>query len=131
MGFDIAEYLADLSKFELLEVFYLARDALIGDVTIYMSVVFAYISLAHFAGSKLKTFYAVMISIIYSFFALFLVSSIYNSSLTLTVIGSAIIGAQNSWEPIVLAAFLLLTWAFSIVMFVQNQREGMPEATVD
>ena len=124
MGFDVAEYLTELSRFELLEIYYLARDALIGDVTIFMSVIFAYISLAYFAGAKLKKLYAIGISLIYSFFALFLVSSIYNASLTLTVIGFAIIGTKNVWEPTVLAIFLVLTWIFSIFMFVQSRRQG-------
>jgi hypothetical protein len=88
-----------------------------------MSVLFAYITLAHFAAAGLAKIYAVSVTVIYSFFALFLISSIYNSSATLVSIGSTITGTQNLWEPLLLSIFLFISWVFSIIMFVHSRRQ--------
>ena len=124
MEFDITEYLAELSRYELFESYYLARSALVSDMTVLMTILFAYVTVAYFVSAKLTKFQAITISLLYSYFALFMASAAYNSSLTVSKIGSVITGIDNSWEPLVLATFLVVAWIFSIVLFVQARRAG-------
>ena len=122
MEFDIAEYLTELTRYEVLEFYYLARGALLSDVTIFMTILFAYGTVAYFVSAKLSKFQAIAISLLYSFFALFIASAAYNSSLILSSITFAVAGIDNSWESLVLVTFLLVAWIFSIILFIQAHR---------
>ena len=122
MEFDIAEYLAELTHYELLEIYYLAQGALIGEVTIFMTILFAYITVVYFVSAKLTRFQAITISSLYSIAALYIASAAYNSSVGVANIGFAISGVDSSSEPILLGAILLVAWLFSIILFIQSHR---------
>ena len=47
MEFDLAGYLSKLSHFELFEVYYMVREGLASDVTIFMTILFAYVTVAY------------------------------------------------------------------------------------
>ena len=122
MEFDFQGYLEELSPFELFESYYLVRNALVSDVTIFMTVLFAYITVAYFVSAKLTRFQAIGISTLYSIFALYIASSAYTSSLMLSTIGSTVLGKDNTWESVVLGLILFVAWIFSIVLFIQARR---------
>ena len=122
MDFDLPKYLEGLSNYELLESYFLVRDALISDMTVYMTILFAYITVAYFVAAKLTKFQAISISTLYSVFALYMISSAFNSSLMLTTIGFVISDIDSSWEPVAIAIILVISWIFSIVLFVQARR---------
>ena len=122
MDFDLPKYLEELSNYELLESYFLVRDALISDMTVYMTILFAYITVAYFVAAKLTKFQAIGISALYSVFALYMISSSYNSSWMLSTIGKMISAIDSSWEPVVIALILVISWIFSIVLFVQARR---------
>ncbi len=122
MEFDIAEYPTELTRYELLESYYLARSALVSDVTIFMTILFAYVTAAYFVSAKLTKFQAITISSLYSFFALYIASAAYNSSLILSNIGFAIRGVDTSREALILITILLVAWIFSIILFIQAGR---------
>lgn len=122
MDFDLPKYLKDLSNYELLESYFLVRDALISDLSIYMTILFAYITVAYFVAAKLTKFQAVGLSALYSIFALYMISSAYNSSRMLSTIGYVISDLDSSWEPVVIATILVISWIFSIVLFIQARR---------
>ena len=122
MEFDIAEYLTELTRYELLESYYLARSALVSDLTIFMTFLFAYVTAAYFVSAKLTKFQAITISSLYSFFALFIASAASNSSLILSNIGFAIRGVDTSREALILITILLVAWIFSIILFIQARR---------
>jgi len=124
MEFDMVEYLRELTHFELLESYYLARGALSNDVTAFVTVLSAYVTVAYFVSAKLSRFQAITISSLYSFFALYMASSAYNSSLTLADVAFAITGLDVSWEAVILVTILLVSWVFSIIMFIQARRVG-------
>ena len=44
MEFDFTAYINELTRYELLELYYLARGALLNDVTIFMTLLFAYLT---------------------------------------------------------------------------------------
>ena len=124
MKFDFQEYLAELSHYELFESYYLVRNALVSDVTIFMTVLFGYITLAYFVSAKLTRFQAITISSLYSLFALYMASSAYNSSLMASVIAFTASGLDSSSDSLILGAILLLSWIFSIILFIQARRMG-------
>ena len=122
MEFDLPKYLKELSNYELLESYFLVRDALISDMTVYMTILFAYITVAYIVAVKLTKFQAIGISTLYSVFALYMISSAYNSSSMLSTIGFVISDIDSSWEPMVIGLILVISWVFSIVLFVQARR---------
>lgn len=124
MEFDLLEYLAEFTHFELLETYYLVMSALVSHVTIFMTILFAYITVSYFVSAKLTKFQAITISSLYSLFALYMASAAYNSSYRLSIIGSKIRGMESSWDSVVLGAILLAAWVFSIILFVQARRMG-------
>jgi hypothetical protein len=124
MEFDITEYLTELTRYELLESYYLARSALVSDVTIFMTILFAYVTVAYFVSAKMTNFQAITISLLYSFFALYIASAAYNSSLILSKIGFVMSGIDSSRDALILVTFLLVAWVFSIILFIQAHRTG-------
>jgi len=124
MEFDLLEYLTELTHYELLESYYLVRSTLVSDVTIFMTLLFAYITVAYFVSAKLTKFQAITISSLYSLFALYMVSSVYNSSLMASTIGFAVSGVNSSKDSLILVTILLVAWVFSIILFIQARRIG-------
>ncbi len=122
MEFDIAQYLTELTRYELLESYYLARGVLVSDVTIFMTILFAYVTVAYFVSAKMTKFQAITISFLYSFFALYIASAAYNSSFILSKIGLVMSGVDSSSDSLVLVVLFLVTWIFSIILFIQTHR---------
>ena len=121
MEFDIAQYLTELTRYELLESYYLARGALVSDVTIFMTILFAYVTVAYFVSAKMTKFQAITISFLYSFFALYIASAAYNSSFILSKIGLVMSGVDSSSDSLVLVVLFLVTWIFSIILVEIDQ----------
>ena len=122
MEFDLLDYLSELKPFELLEFYYIVRSALVSEISIFMTILFAYVTVAYFVSSKLTKFQAITISTLYSLFALYMVSSAYNSSVRVSVIGYAISDIDSTRDSVVLLAILFLAWVFSIILFIQARR---------
>ena len=123
MEFDLQEYLTEFTHYELLESYYLVMDALVSAVTIFMTILFAYITVAYFVSAKMTKFQAITISSLYSLFALYMVSAAYNSSQMLSIIGSTISGLDSSKDSVILVTILLVAWVFSIILFIQTRRK--------
>ena len=124
MDFDLQEYIKELSNFELIETYFLVRDALLSDLTVYMTILFAYITVAYFVSAKLTRFQAFGISLLYSVFALYMISSAHNASQMLSTIGFKISGLDSSWESNAILTILMISWVFSLVLFAQARRKG-------
>ncbi len=124
MEFDLQEYLTKFTHYELFEAYYIVMDSLSSDVTIIMTIIFAYITVAYFVSAKLTKFQAIAISSLYSLFALYMVSAAYNSSKMLSIIGFTISGLDSSKDPVILVTILLIAWVFSIILFIQARRMG-------
>ena len=118
------EYLSKLTHYELIDTYYLVRSALVSDVTIFMTILFAYVTVAYFVSAKLTKFQAITLSSLYSLFALYMASSAYTSSQNQSIIGFTISGVDSSWESIVIVTILLVAWVFSIILFIQARRIG-------
>ena len=122
MEFDLLEYLSEFTRYELIDIYYLARSSLISDVTIFMSTLFAYVTVAYFVSAKMTKFQAITVSSLYSLFALYMTSSAYNSSKMASTIAYAITGYNPSKDSIILVTILLVAWVSSIILFIQARR---------
>ena len=125
MEFDFPKYLKELSNYELIDAYFLVRNALVSDVTIYMTILFAYLTVAYFVSSKLNRFQAISISVLYSLFALYMISSAFNSSRMMAYIGYTVTGIDSSHDSVILVSLLLVSWVFSIILFRQARRKGI------
>ena len=124
MDFDFGKYLSEMSNYELLDAYFLVRNALVSDVTIFMTILFAFLTVAYLVSAKLSRFQAITISVLYSLFALYMISSTFNSSRMLSQISHTVIGQDNSKDAYVLGAILLISWIFSLILFRQARRKG-------
>ncbi len=124
MEFDFLEYLNELTHYELLDSYYLVRGALVSEVTIFITLLFGYVTVAYFVSAKLTRFQAFTISSLYSLFALYMVTSIYNSSVMVSAIGFAISGVDSTRDSLIIVTMLLVAWVFSIILFIQARRMG-------
>jgi hypothetical protein len=124
MEFDFLEYLTELTHYELLESYYLVRSALNNDVSIFMTILFAYVTVAYFVSAKLTKFQAITISSLYSLFALYMIISSYNSSRMASTIGFAFSGVDSYSDSLIIVTLLLVSWVFSIILFIHARRMG-------
>ncbi len=124
MEFDFLEYLNELTHYELLDSYYLVRGALVSEVTIFITLLFGYVTVAYFVSAKLTRFQAFTISSLYSLFALYMVSSAYNTSVMASTIGFAISGGDSTRDSLIIVTMLLVAWVFSIILFIQARRVG-------
>ncbi len=124
MEFDFLEYLNELTHYELLDSYFLVRGALVSEVTIFITLLFGYVTVAYFVSAKLTRFQAFTISSLYSLFALYMVTSIYNSSVMVSAIGFAISGVDSTRDSLIIVTMLLVAWVFSIILFIQARRMG-------
>lgn len=122
MDIDLSEFIADLTHFEMIDSYYSIRSALISDVTIFMTLLFAYLTVAYLVSAKLSRFQAISISALYSLFTLYMISSAYTSSVMLSKFGYAISGLDSSRDSFMILTILMVSWVFSIILFVQARR---------
>ena len=88
-----------------------------------MTILFAYLTVAYFVSTKLTKFQAISISTLYSIFALYMISAAHTALQMLSTIGFVVSGVDSSWEPTVVLTILLVSWFFSIILFIQARRK--------
>ena len=123
MDFDFGKYLSEMSNYELLDAYFMVRNALVSDVTIFMTVLFAFLTVAYLVSAKLNRFQAIAISVLYSLFALYMISSAFNSSRMMSQISYSVTGLDTSRDSYVLGLILLISWIFSLILFRQARRK--------
>ncbi len=128
MEFDFTKYLSEMSNYELFDAYFIVRNALVSDVTIYMTILFAFLTVAYFVSAKLNKFQAITISTLYSIFALYMISSAFNSSRMMSQISATVTGQEHTRDAFVLAAILIVSWIFSLILFRQARRAGKVES---
>ena len=121
----IVNYYSDLSKHELLEIFYLQRGAMVDDVTIFMTILFSYIAASYLVGVKLDRIQTVVIGALYTVFAIMNVFGVVQGSMALYEMAVALKFEPSfvffSSPPIV----LVMCWACSIWFVIRIRRQGI------
>lgn len=67
-----------MTEFELIEAYHGAEASWLSALGVFISIVFAYIAVAYFVGSKLTRFQVAVVSGLYSLFSLMMISALTN-----------------------------------------------------
>ena len=113
----------ELSRYELLELFYTISGNVTNNITVLITALSAYLALAYIAGKDLSKFQVYTISVIYSAFVLFMIGGISRDSQTLSYITTVLFDIDARADSVILTIVLLLGWLLSIVFMVQTRRE--------
>lgn len=113
----------ELSRYELLELFYTISGNVTNNITVLITALSAYLALAYIAGKDLSKFQVYSISVIYSAFVLFMIGGISRDSQTLSYITTVLFDINASADSIILTIVLLMGWLLSIVFMVQTRKE--------
>jgi len=119
----VLETYRQLSTFEQLELYYMARDAVGIDVTIFVTMVFAYITVAYLVGKKLNRFQVTSVSVLYSLFAIFNLDAIYTETGVVVLVSHLLYGVPvDGIARPGFIALLALVWLFSLFFMYQARR---------
>ena len=111
-----------LDRFELWDVFFMARGAVGTDMAFLTSILFAYLVVAFMAAQELSQFQLVTITTIYSVIFGYTCYTL-SSAIDLTLIATEALGLGNySKVAIPFYLVMLLTWIVSIVFMLQARR---------
>ena len=93
----VDKFYADFSKYEILDVLYLQRGALVDDFTIFLSLLFGFIGAAYFVSDRLSKVEKLFISVLYSFVILALTYAIFDG--TRAMLMTAYVLTGRFWSP--------------------------------
>ena len=114
--------ISEFSRFELLQLYHMQREAMVEDVTIFMSVLFGFIAMAYFVGGKLDRNQAIAISILYSVFAMIAIQRIYGTMFAMTLTEEQVIG-RYAQENFITPGVMVLSWFYSLYFLYQTRRK--------
>jgi len=120
----VLETYRQLSTFEQLELYYMARDAVGIDVTVFVTLVFAYITVAYLLGKKLNRFQVISVSVLYSLFVLFNLDAIYTETGVVVLVSHLLYDSPvNGTVRTGFLTLLTLVWLFSLFFMYQARRD--------
>ena len=103
-----------MSNFELTELSLMYITALQDQAAIFVTVLFAYLATAYFAGSSLSKSEAIGISVIYTAFQLQLIWAYYSISLSASNVVLYLSGQDSSYNTYWVVGVLVLVMALSL-----------------
>ena len=113
-----------MTTFELVQVYYLAKGAAIEDVTISITILFAFVAAAYIAGMRLKLSQALGITTLYSLVLLFQFFNLYQDLVVMNATLIAMYGEDNVGnEMYVSIALLSLCWLYSLYFLFDVRRD--------
>ena len=122
----ILEKYSQLSTFELIELRYMATETVGIDITVFITLVFAYITVAYLVGRKLNRFETVSVSILYTLFALFNFFSVVAETRTIIEAQHLLFGTPlNPPVRIGFLTMLVLIWLFSLFFMYRTKRNDV------
>ena len=122
MEAEIIELYSELSKYELIDLFYTISGNVTDNLTIVITTLFAYLALAHIAGKTLSKFQVSSITTIYSAFVLFMIGGIHRDSRSVSDIAYVLFQLDTHSDGVILAVVLIVSWLLSIVFMAQLRR---------
>lgn len=121
---DTVAFYREMSSYEITDLYYTIRDSAVFVVSTFMTVLFAYLAVAHFVARKLETFEVTAISLIYSIFSLFLFSGVVGSMISLSNIQEFLSGTKFLIVDIGFPIFLFVCWLASLFYMYREHRRG-------
>lgn len=121
------EIYANMSSYKVAGLYYTVRDSAVTVTTTFMSALFAYLALVHFAANSLSKFQVIAVSAIYSVFTFSLLTGVYSSMITLGNIDFVLNGDSGPIAAAVTYGFpvlLIASWVISILFMYQERKKS-------
>jgi hypothetical protein len=116
------EVTESLTKFELVELYYMQFVVLIEMHTMFVTVLFAFLAAVYFVAKKITSSEAIAIAILYSILAWYFIFGVFNSFVLLRATRSAITGNEQEALSYLLPIVLLCSWGISVWYLFQARR---------
>ncbi len=120
--------ISSFEEFELLQLYHLQREAMILDLSVFMTVLFGFIAVTYFVGSKLLRSQVIAISILYSFFALIIIQRTFGTMLAMIAVEEVLIG-RHDLIAYMTTVVMLLGWTYSLWFMYQTRGSGGADET--
>ena len=113
-----------LTKFELLTLFDSSQSLLITYISLFMSMLFAYLAMSHFAAKQLSKAEAIVITALYSSTAFLFIGGALGNAQNMSVIVGILEEDYSvpSWAGLDVAGLLLIAWLLSILFLIHARR---------
>ena len=107
---------------ELMEILFLAFSATMEAFALYLTILFAYLAAAYFAGRALSRFQVISLSVIYSIVLLITIFSHLLVSEGLLEVSRALTDRDFSPFVYVLSSFMFMSWPLSLFFMAQSRK---------
>ena len=114
--------IGDISYFELSELVLMTYSTMMEQLTVFISVMFAYFAVAYLVGKKLSSFQLFAITLVYSAFSLIAIFGIWRLS---TRLGELLIFRDGESSVALMGSVITCTvaWALSIVFMFHSRKQ--------
>jgi hypothetical protein len=117
-----SELLAQMSAHELIDLYYSVLGHVLEISAALVTVLFAFATVAHFAGSKLTKSQVWMLSLLYSFAMLVGTASVYSDMQFASLIMEYSLGIKSpEYFAYAIVIFFLLSWILSISFMIESR----------
>ena len=115
------KYYEGLSRFELILISQSSQTLAITYFSLFMTMLFAYLTMAYFAAKQLSRFQAIAISAIYSFAIFFTMSGAYGNIRAIGVIRHVLEGMSTTpfTNGVAFTVLMFIAWVVSTIFLVQ------------
>ena len=118
-----SELLSLMSAHEQIDLYYSVLGHVLEISAALITVLFAFATVAHFAGSKLTTLQVWMLSLIYSFAIFVGTASVYSDMQFASLIMEFSLGIKSpQYFGFAAVLFFLLSWILSISFMIESRR---------
>ena len=114
----------DLTAFEIIELYYLQRELIISEVSVFMSSLFAFIVAGYLVADKLTKSEAIAVSTLYSVFCLFTISGITTMLLANLETANIAVGPSSSIVVYFAPVLFLSAMIYSLFFFYKRHIKG-------
>lgn len=108
-----------LTRFEIHELFYMARDSAANDFSVLLTLLSAYLVVAYLSAKKLTMFQLIAVTVIYTVSFFYVALGYYFALDTAMETGAYLAG----WEPSIwwrgMALVVTVAWLLSIIFMIQ------------
>ena len=123
MSAEEIEFIGSYSKFELTEMYFWSQDLIALQMSLIMTVLFAYLALTYFAGRKLGKTEIVSVTVIYTVYYFYSLSAFTGNLRFGMMIADRLFNLDSMWNVYAMPALITLGWAISILYMYRTRRQ--------
>ncbi len=113
-----------MSNYELVDTYYTARSALFNDIMMYMTVLFAFLSVSYLVAEKLSNFQSVALTGLYTVFISYVAFGVIDSQTGVATVVWVLTGDDIFFSLYITGGILVSAWILSVVLFIQARKGG-------